>query len=81
MLWANGISTLLTWVKVDDNTPLPGSEIPPRSGRVFLDSHKPIFRMGRGNQLSATQELDAPVLLESMGYVGKVPGQIQTFIA
>ena len=66
MLWANGTSTLLTWVKLDADTPattlLAGIGDPAAEQSRFLgfSDHRPIFRMGRNNELVATMPLTKP---------------------
>ena len=66
MLWANGVSTLLTWVKLDASTPATtllvgvGDPSTEQSRFLGLAERKPIFRMGRGNEIAATVSLTGP---------------------
>lgn len=66
MLWANGVSTLLTWVKLDADTPATtllagvGDPAAEQSRFLGLAERRPIFRMGRGNEIVSTISLTDP---------------------
>ena len=63
MLWPNGVSTLLAWVKIDGRSPATtliagvGDPAAEQSRFFGLSDYRPIFRMGRGNVLVSAKPM------------------------